>query len=208
MDIEPPIGGHSAGRPSLTERHKAATRLEIAEAAFTLFATQGVKDTTVAQIAEMAGVGTRTFHRHFTSKEEALAPMLGKVLDEFVTAFNARPLDEPLQQSLHAAKDQSTNTTRYRPDRLRHQYLLVISHPTLRPVWLEAHRHAEDQLGSAIAARTGQPAAAANVRITAGAVILALRITAELWAESPGARANTTTIFDECLESMAAGSGL
>lgn len=49
---------------------EAALRLE--EAAITLFAENGYSATTVPQIAERAGLTTRTFFRHFSDKREVL----------------------------------------------------------------------------------------------------------------------------------------
>ena len=50
-----------AGRPSLRDRKKDATRLAIENAAWQLFSEQGFDDTTVNQIADRANVAPRTF---------------------------------------------------------------------------------------------------------------------------------------------------
>jgi AcrR family transcriptional regulator len=60
--------------PSLTERRRAQTSSEIHEAAITLFERQGVEATTVAEIAEAAGVSSRTFFRYYDNKEHAGIP--------------------------------------------------------------------------------------------------------------------------------------
>ena len=60
---------------SLTERRKAATRMEIARAAAGLFMRQGLRATRAEDIAQAAGVAPRTFHRYFATKEEAVAPL-------------------------------------------------------------------------------------------------------------------------------------
>ncbi|WP_425276397.1 TetR family transcriptional regulator, partial [Streptomyces carpinensis] len=63
-------------RPSsLTERRKAATRMEIARAAARLFVTQGLRATRAEDIAQAAGIAPRTFYRYFATKEEAVAPL-------------------------------------------------------------------------------------------------------------------------------------
>src|SRR4051794_39626990 len=54
------------------------------EAAFALFVEQGFERTTVAQIAERAGVNRRTFFHHFTDKREVVfADQAGS--EEFLT---------------------------------------------------------------------------------------------------------------------------
>lgn len=68
-------------------------------AALDLYAEQGFEATTVAQIAERAGVTERTFFRHFTDKREVLfagTPLLEEVM---LTALAATPVsDPPLEQ--------------------------------------------------------------------------------------------------------------
>lgn len=58
----------------LRARRKAQTQEMIHEAAVELFEAQGVKATTVEEIAARAGVSSRTFFRHFASKEQAALP--------------------------------------------------------------------------------------------------------------------------------------
>ena len=55
----------------LRARRRQDTYREIHEAALDLFEAQGVRETTVQQIADRAGVSHRTFFRYFTSKEQA-----------------------------------------------------------------------------------------------------------------------------------------
>src|SRR4051794_21339441 len=63
---------HYAG--DLRTRRRLGTHEEIHQAALELFEAQGVRDTTVQQIAARAGVSARTFFRYFTSKEQAALP--------------------------------------------------------------------------------------------------------------------------------------
>ncbi|HET6298116.1 MAG TPA: TetR family transcriptional regulator, partial [Kribbella sp.] len=48
------------GRPPLTERRKTETRLEVARAAVGLFLAKGVAGTSADEIAEAAGISSRT----------------------------------------------------------------------------------------------------------------------------------------------------
>ncbi len=60
--------------PDLRTRRRLETQEEIHRAAVDLFEAQGVKATTVEEIAARAGVSSRTFFRHFASKEQAVLP--------------------------------------------------------------------------------------------------------------------------------------
>lgn len=95
----------AAGRPSLRDRKKDATRLAIENAAWQLFSEQGFDDTTVNQIADRANVAPRTFFRYYPSKEAVLYPELDELLVDMRDAFHARPADEAPLVSLISAMD-------------------------------------------------------------------------------------------------------
>lgn len=59
----------------LRTRRKLQTEREIHRAALELFEQQGVRATTVPEIAARAGVSPRTFFRYFSTKEEAALPI-------------------------------------------------------------------------------------------------------------------------------------
>src|SRR5277367_5662332 len=59
---------------TLRERKRDRTRRALVDAAIDLFERNGYDRTTVADIAEAADIGTRTFFSYFASKEELLFP--------------------------------------------------------------------------------------------------------------------------------------
>jgi AcrR family transcriptional regulator len=63
----------------------------IAQAAMELYGRRGYDRTTVAEIAERAGVTERTFFRHFADKREVLFPAAGPLQDLMVTAVSGAP---------------------------------------------------------------------------------------------------------------------
>ena len=79
-------------------RWKPGARERLAVAALDLFTEQGYDETTVAQIAERAGLTRSTFFRHFGDKREILTAgqkMLSRLLAEGVAEApaDATPLD-------------------------------------------------------------------------------------------------------------------
>ncbi|MEN0129275.1 MAG: helix-turn-helix domain-containing protein [Brevundimonas sp.] len=79
-------------------RWKPDAPQRLAAAAFDLFAEQGYDETTVAQIAERAGLTRSTFFRHFADKREILTAgqkMLSALLVEGIAEApqDASPLD-------------------------------------------------------------------------------------------------------------------
>lgn len=89
-------------RPAQTARSER-TRAALRRAALVRFLAQGVEDTSPEQIAADAGVSLRTFYRHFTSKHDLLFADYDAGLRWFRSALAARPLDEPLIESVQAA---------------------------------------------------------------------------------------------------------
>ncbi len=67
----------------------AAGRLQ--QAALELYAERGYEETTVAEIAERAGLTERTFFRHFADKREVLFRGSGELQELIVDAVDAAP---------------------------------------------------------------------------------------------------------------------
>jgi AcrR family transcriptional regulator len=78
------------------------TRARITEAALDLFVSRGYAETTIDQIAEVAGVNRRTVFRHFATKEAILFDHLAGKRDFAMRRLAERPLSEPTLVSLHA----------------------------------------------------------------------------------------------------------
>ena len=88
-------GPDHAGRPSLRERKKLATRRALQRVALDLVAERGYSHVTVEDIAAAADVSPRTFFNYFPSKEAAL---LG-VDPERNESIRRRLVDEPADKS-------------------------------------------------------------------------------------------------------------
>jgi AcrR family transcriptional regulator len=91
---------------TLRDRKKARTRQAIVDAATELFATRGYEQTTIADIAAAADIGTRTFFSYFASKEELLFPQSDARVQAALDAIATRkPGDSPPEILLRALVD-------------------------------------------------------------------------------------------------------
>ena len=75
----------------LRERKKRETREALTRTALELFAERGYDETTLAEIAEAAGVSTRTIFAYFPSKEDILFANTQAMCDALDHALAERP---------------------------------------------------------------------------------------------------------------------
>jgi AcrR family transcriptional regulator len=75
----------------LRERKKRETREALTRAALELFAERGYDETTLAEIADAAGVSTRTIFAYFPSKEDILFSTMQTMRDALARALVERP---------------------------------------------------------------------------------------------------------------------
>ncbi|MFJ2116262.1 TetR/AcrR family transcriptional regulator [Streptomyces sp. NPDC087850] len=169
------------GRPRLTERRREQNRAEIAAEAARLFVERGVAGTSVEDIAEAAGASRRTFWHYFSTKEEAVAPLLVHALGRAAEAFEARPEGEPLLEALGRAMIGSARAggdASNVVDIVR----LAREEPGLRRVWLQATSDLEMRMVDAIAHRLGVDSHGLAIRVQAAMITSAIRIMTEEYA--------------------------
>lgn len=118
----------------LRARRHAATHQDIHRAALDLFERQGVRATTVHQIAELAGVSTRTFFRHFTSKEQAALPGQRR-LEAAIDDLRA-PADTSLAALLSAVEDAAAEAMTAPDDEAQRIARLLPAEPDLQALAL------------------------------------------------------------------------
>ncbi|WP_406637347.1 TetR/AcrR family transcriptional regulator [Amycolatopsis sp. WGS_07] len=91
---------------SLRERKRARTRQALIDAAADLFERNGYDETTVAEIAAAAEIGTRTFFSYFASKEELLFPDADSRVQAMIEAIaNRAPDDRPIDLLVRVLSD-------------------------------------------------------------------------------------------------------
>ncbi|MFE1795888.1 MULTISPECIES: acyl-CoA-like ligand-binding transcription factor [unclassified Streptomyces] len=82
------------GRPASTSAHR------LAEIAQELFIRQGFSETSVDDIAAMAGISRRTFFRYFSTKADVLWVETQKELDRVREGLDAAPAQESCRDAL------------------------------------------------------------------------------------------------------------
>ncbi|MFH8800502.1 TetR/AcrR family transcriptional regulator [Streptomyces sp. NPDC017936] len=211
MSSSTPAPPPSSGTPaptSLTERRKAATRMEIARAAAGLFVRRGLKATRAEDIAQAAGVAPRTFYRYFATKEEAVAPLYTAGAQRWAEAVRDAPPDLPVPEALeHAVRHTLTPGAAVSAaswEWARTLIRLAASSPALSKVWAEVCRTSEGVLAEILAARSARPdnvaepapadpaaprpedvpapPPTAHERFTAAVADAAVRVAVESWA--------------------------
>jgi AcrR family transcriptional regulator len=115
----------------LRARKKLETRRALENAALQLFLDKGYDDVTTEEIAEAAGVSSRTFFRYFASKEEvAILPWL-EVAEHLESALAQRPVTEPLLESLAGAMLDTAEVVASDPPQLLQRVELLRATPAL-----------------------------------------------------------------------------
>ncbi|MCX5378733.1 TetR/AcrR family transcriptional regulator [Streptomyces sp. NBC_00091] len=177
------------GTPSLTERRKAATQLDIARAACQLFAEHGPDGTTAEDIAHRAGVALRTFYRYFRNKQEAVAPLLAGGGDAWRALLAEEDPGTPLAEALERAVTRSLSDSKAVEEGLevtRGLLRAAGSDEALRAVWYRVNQDSEERLVPVVARLAGPEADAMSVRLLAAAATDAIRVSLELWSAGDG----------------------
>jgi AcrR family transcriptional regulator len=169
---------------TLRDRKRDRTRRALISAAIDLFERHGYDGTTVADIAEAADIGTRTFFSYFASKEELLFPDSDARVQAAVTAIaNRKPADRPADVLLRALHD--VGAADGEPDDMVDRVATVRSRliktvPAVRgralQIQLDAQREIAGHLHQAFPAELDEVGAAALVGAFVGAVSGALQV--------------------------------
>ena len=175
-------------QPSLRDRKRARTRQALVDAAIDLFNRDGYEQTTIADIAAAAEVGSRTFFNYFASKEELLFPESDARVQAAIEAIAERgPQDGPTDvllralQTIGAAGDASGGDMAGGLAGLRLRLIRTI--PAVRgralQVQLEAQREIARHLFQAFPDTLDEVSAAAVTGAFVGAITAALQVLLE-----------------------------
>ncbi|WP_329572948.1 TetR family transcriptional regulator [Streptomyces sp. NBC_01361] len=201
----------SSTTETLTERRKAATRLDIARTAAALFVEDGLRATRAEDIARAAGVAPRTFYRYFATKEEAVAPLFAAGAQQWAEAVRDAPAALSVPEALrHAVAQSLTADDAANVESLewvRSLLRMAAESPALQAVWGTACHASEATLLAVLVERVGaiasgdsgdsggsggagdsdgsgapQAPASLALRMAAGVACTAIRVGVETWA--------------------------
>jgi AcrR family transcriptional regulator len=179
-------------------RWQPNARGRLREAALELYGEHGFDETTVAQIAQRAGLTERTFYRHFTDKREVV--FSGEVHRVLVSTVAGAPASmsaiEAVTEALDAAGavlDERRDMTRRRQD------VIAANRPLQRHEQIKYATLAMD-LADALRARGVEPTSA---RLAADAGVAVFRTAFERWIDADEHR-DFGRLVRETLDELAA----
>jgi AcrR family transcriptional regulator len=165
----------------LRERKKVATREALSAAALRLAMERGPDNVRVDDIAEAAGVATRTYNNYFSSREQAIvAAVTAERALRIAAALRARPPAEPLATAVIEAV-----VEQYTSELAGDALTLITTTPRLREEFVDAVAAIRQPLASAIAERIGGADTLAPA-VLAAAVSAAARVAVEQWVRPGG----------------------
>ena len=166
-------------------RWEPDARGRLQEAAFALYGERGYDRTTVAEIAERAGLTKRTFFRHFADKREVLFDRTEWLTEQFVAEVAAAPASATPLDAVAAALDAVTAGFEERRPFAERRQEIIASHPELQERELIKLASLTAAVTEALRGRgVGDPAAA----LAAEAGIAVFRVAFERWVDPTNER--------------------
>ena len=185
------------------EDHKAATRRQIQLATLDLLETAGAEATTVAHIAERAGISERTFFRYYDSKEAAAVPGQGELLDALLSTELLPSLSpaEILHELIDACREQFAFEVEQ--VEFKRISLLLLHEPRLLQAVSRQEMHLVNVLSGALEERGLLPRMQAQ--IVAELIACTWRIAWQCFAreESAGRASNPADLFEQAVQNLA-----
>lgn len=205
------MSAHPILRPTLAERRKQETRMDIARTAARLFAEHGTAAVTAEQIASESGVALRTFYRYARTKEEAVEPLLATGAQRWLEIVADGPRRLPTHTEFEAAAVRSLTLDDSPEDLEITRGLLraMDNDPGLRMIWHRINMEGERDLYRTLLELTGPQADPVQLRLQAAAAAGAIRIALELWASQgdagPGGGGSPADLVVRCMRDLWTG---
>jgi AcrR family transcriptional regulator len=159
-------------------RWEPDSRGRLERAALDLYTEHGFDDTTVAEIAERAGLTERTFFRHFADKREVLFGGQDALMELFVDAIVDAPESMSPIDAVGAALEASGPVFKDRHQHARRRQAVIDANPRLQ----ERELIKLASIATAIAEGLGRRGVAASTaKLTAEAGVAVFRVAFERW---------------------------
>ncbi|WP_280255652.1 TetR family transcriptional regulator [Nocardia wallacei] len=171
----------------------------LVQAALELYAERGFDRTTVAEIAQRAGLTERTFFRYFTDKREVLFSGQDALRDLMVGSLESTPAATPPLAAIGTALRATAELFRQNPDFNRRRQAVIAANAELQERELMKLATLATALAAALR-RRGVPDPAASLAAEAG--IAVFKISYERWIEDPDSR-DLADLMQESLDALA-----
>jgi AcrR family transcriptional regulator len=168
--------GMSRWEPNASER--------LTRAALELYRERGFDQTTVAEIAERAGLTERTFFRYFADKREVLFSGQDRLLEIYRTTIAGAPESATPIEMVAAALEAVAPVFPALGDFSRQRYAVVAAHPELQERELLKRASLATAVAEALRQR-GVTEPAASLAAESG--VIAFKTAYTRWAGDPGA---------------------
>jgi AcrR family transcriptional regulator len=177
-------------------RWQPDARGRLAKAALELYGERGYEQTTVAEIAQRAGLTERTYFRHYADKREVLFAGSGPLRDLFVDAVTAAPEPATPVDAVAAGLEAASVMFADRRDHARRRQAVIDANRELQERELIKLASMADALAEALR-RRGVPEPAAS--LTAEMGIAVFKVGFGLWI-APSEGRGMAQIMRETLE--------
>jgi AcrR family transcriptional regulator len=181
-------------------RWQPDARGRLQQAALTLYGERGFEHTTVAEIAEHAGLTKRTFFRYFTDKREVLFWGSEALEELFVTEVAAAPEPATPLDAVRAALDAAAAMFEGRREQAARRRQIIAANPELQERELIKLASLAAAVAEALRSRgVDDPAAV----LTAEAGVAVFRVAFERWVD-PANRRPLEQLIRESLDELRA----
>ena len=162
-----------------------------------LYGERGFDNTTVAEIAERAGLTERTFFRHFADKREVLFSGAGALRDLMVDAVLSAPVSATPIDAIAAALHAAAALLEQRRECARQRQAVIAANTELQERELVKLASLAVALGDALRRRgVGDPASS----LVAEAGIAVFKVTFERWVDQANRRDFPQLVRESLLE--------
>ena len=183
--------------------HNARGRLE--QAAYELFVDRGYEQTTVADIAERAGLTERTFFRHYADKREVFFGGAAALQDAVVRTLEELPPELPPIEAVRLAVEAAASLMHGRRALARERWRIVAAHKDLQERELIKRATLTATLAHALQQR-GTPEPTASIAADMGMAVFYVGF--GRWLDDPAGREFIDIIHEGFDQLKAVASGI